>query len=65
VNVGSASTPFMLFFTFDSGGIPGAPAFLTQGATGKDFADAGGTCEEFAGLGCPSQRATVARWMSP
>jgi CSLREA domain-containing protein len=43
----------MLFFTFDSGGIPGAPAFLTQGATGKDFADAGGTCEEFAGLGWP------------
>jgi sugar lactone lactonase YvrE len=47
VNFGSAaiatSTPptMQLTFTFDGGGIIGAPAVLTQGAAGLDFADAG------------------------
>ena len=42
VNVGTPSSTYTLTFTFDTGGYIGAPVVLTQGATGKDFADAGG-----------------------
>ena len=43
--VGSTSTSLSVPFTFDSGGSIGAPVVLTQGASGRDFADAGtGSC---------------------
>jgi len=43
--VGSTSSVTTLTFTFDSGGTIGAPAVLTMGASGLDFADAEtGTC---------------------
>ncbi|HKF46367.1 MAG TPA: Ig-like domain repeat protein [Terracidiphilus sp.] len=43
--VGSTSGVATLTFTFDSGGTIGAPAVLTMGASGLDFADAGtGSC---------------------
>ena len=42
--VGSGATATVTF-TISSGGTVGAPVVLTQGATGKDFTDAGtGTC---------------------
>jgi len=46
VNVGVATPPTQtLTFLFDTSGTINAPAVLTQGATGKDFTDAGtGTC---------------------
>jgi hypothetical protein len=43
--VGATSAASSLTFTFNTGGTIKAPAVLTQGATGLDFADAGtGTC---------------------
>jgi sugar lactone lactonase YvrE len=42
VNVNAPSSSYTLTFTFDTGGYIGAPVVLTQGATGKDFTDAGG-----------------------
>ena len=43
--VGSTSSAISLPFTFDTGGMIGAPAVLTQGAKNLDFTDAGtGTC---------------------
>lgn len=45
VNVGTASAPATLTFTFDTAGTLGSIAVVTQGATGLDFADAGtGSC---------------------
>ncbi len=45
VPVGTPSTAITLTFTFSSAGTIGAPAVLTQGAKGLDFADAGtGSC---------------------
>jgi DNA-binding beta-propeller fold protein YncE len=46
VNIGSTSaSPITLIFGFDAGGIVQAPAVLTQGMAGLDFAAAsGGTC---------------------
>ena len=46
VNIGTASIDYLYaVFTFDTGGTIGAPAVVTQGATGLDFTDAGtGTC---------------------
>jgi sugar lactone lactonase YvrE len=47
VNVGSTSpTPISMIFTFDTAETPGSISVVTQGATGRDFADAGtGTCK--------------------
>jgi hypothetical protein len=45
VNVGTASSPATLTFTFDTAGTLGSTSVVTQGATGLDFTDAGtGTC---------------------
>jgi sugar lactone lactonase YvrE len=45
VNVGTASAPATLTFTFDTAGTLGGTAVVTQGATGLDFTDAGtGSC---------------------
>ncbi len=45
VSVGSTTPTVSLTFYFDTGGTIAVPAVLTQGAAGKDFADAGtGTC---------------------
>jgi hypothetical protein len=45
LNVGSPSTKMSWIFTFDTAGTIGTPVVLTQGATMRDFADAGtGSC---------------------
>ena len=45
INVGTTSSKMTMTFAFDSPGILGSTAVLTQGATGLDFADArSGTC---------------------
>jgi hypothetical protein len=45
INVGTASTPATLTFTFDTAGVLGSTSVVTQGATGQDFTDAGtGSC---------------------
>jgi len=45
VNIASTSTALSLQFTFDTSGMIGVPAVLTQGTTGLDFADEGmGSC---------------------
>ena len=44
-NVGTASAPATLTFTFDTAGTLGSTSVVTQGATGLDFTDAGtGSC---------------------
>ncbi len=54
VNVNTPSSTYTLTFTFDSAGAIGAPIVLTQGATGKDFADAKtGSCTTTNGSGNP------------
>jgi len=45
VNIGTTSRAITLVFTVDTAGVFGSKAVFTQGATGRDFADAGtGTC---------------------
>lgn len=47
VNIGSASSPIKLLFTFDTGGVIGTPKVVTQGAVGRDFipeTGSNGTC---------------------
>ncbi len=48
-DVGGSSSAISLVFTFDTGGyLPAFPAVLTQGASGKDFVDAGtGSCTTY------------------
>jgi sugar lactone lactonase YvrE len=46
VNVGTASSTATLTFTFDTAGVLGSTAVVTQGVAGLDFADAGtGSCK--------------------
>jgi sugar lactone lactonase YvrE len=46
VIVGTTSPAITFIFTFDSAGVLGSTAVLTQGATGLDFADShGGSCK--------------------
>ncbi|MGA3137124.1 MAG: hypothetical protein ABSC88_14140, partial [Terracidiphilus sp.] len=42
VNIGTTSPAIPMVFTFDTGGTLGSTAVLMQGASGQDFADAGG-----------------------